>query len=593
MEKNTLLAVVLSVVVITVGFMIQNMFYPAPANKVSTPPAQEKPVGEIQSQDAVQTKENPAENTNAQPAAAAVIADAGTAFVPFDGDNQSPLSAEPVIENDHFKVTFSTRGGTVKSIKLKEHIDNGKPLEMVQRGNSGINAFELYFGDNNVKPLQDLMYYSKPDENTIVFYRNFKIRGDNSGNYFTLKKTYVFKPHDYLMEVRIALENSVNQYLPFNYNGYSYTIGYGPQIGPYTEKLNGRYEYRRYYTYSNGKKINNKLKPGTEKTLTNSVFWSAIVGKYFTVIAVPDSTSYKVTFSNKPVEGVKIASQMFLSRPLIKSSKNEDVYRFYVGPKLKSELVKYDKADKNGFGVQDLNLEEVIDSSSILGWLEWILLKILQISYKIIPNYGVAIIILTIIIKTLLFPFTHKSFESTSRMQALAPKINELKEKYKDNPTKMNAEMQALYKKEGVNPMGGCLPMLLQMPIFFALYGLLNKYFQLRGAVFIPGWINDLSSPESIMHLPFEIPILHWTDIRLLPILFTLTMILSNKMMKNPSADAAGGDSMKMMTTLMPAMFFFIMYNSPSGLLLYWTLTNVITVIQQKYISRKLINKKR
>ena len=596
MEKNTLLAVVLSVVVITLGFMLQNVFFPAPVTQQSTVAAQNTTAGENQDQNSGNTtgqvsEQAPATSTQAAQPAAAASADAASGFVPWDGENQPPLSAAPVMENNHFIVTFSTRGGTVSSIKLKEHIDKGQPLEMVQKGKSDINAFELYFGDKNVKPLQDLMYYSKPDENTIVFYRNFKIRGDESGAFFTLKKTYVFKPNDYLFELRVALENSVNQYLPFNYNGYSYTLGYGPQIGPYAEKLNGRYEYRKYYTYSNGKRINNKLKTNDEKSLSNSVFWSAIVGKYFTVIAVPDSTNYRVTFSNKQVEGVNITSQMFLSRPLIKSSKNEDVYRFYVGPKLKSALASYDKADKNGFGVQDLNLEEVIDTSSILGWLEWILLQILQLSYKVIPNYGIAIIILTIIIKTILFPFTHKSFESTSRMQALTPKINELKEKYKDNPTKMNAEMQALYKKENVNPMGGCLPMLLQMPIFFALYGLLNKYFQLRGAVFIPGWITDLSSPESILSLPFTIPIVGWSDIRLLPILFTLTMILSNKMMKNPSTEASGGDSMKMMTTLMPVMFFFIMYNSPSGLLLYWTLTNVITVIQQKYISKKLIRK--
>lgn len=588
MEKNTLMAVVLSVVVITIGFMIQNTFFPAPQKSTPAPVVQATQ-GEVQAQ---QDASN-AETAEPQPAAPAVKIDATSVFVPFDGDNQPPLSAEPVIETDRLKVTFSSRGGTVSSIKLKDHIDKGEPLEMVQNGDSGINAFELYFGDNHVKPVQDLMYFSKPDSNTIVFYRNFKIRGDNSGAYFTLKKTYVFKPHDYLIELKVALENSVNQYLPFNYNGYSYTLGYGPNIGPYTEKLNGRYEYRRYYTYSNGKKKNNKLKANDEKSFTNSVFWSALVGKYFTVIAIPDSTNYRVTFSNKPVEGVNITSQMFLSRPLIKSSKNEDVYKFYVGPKLKSELAKYNKADKNGFGVQDLNLEEVIDSSSILGWLEWILLQILKISYRIIPNYGVAIIILTIIIKTILYPFTHKSFESTSRMQALTPKINELKEKYKDNPTKMNAEMQALYKRENVNPMGGCLPMLLQMPIFFALYGLLNKYFALRGAVFIPGWITDLSSPESIFNFaPYQIPILGWSDIRLLPILFTLTMILSNKLMQNPSSEAAGGDSMKMMTTLMPVMFFFIMYQSPSGLLLYWTLTNIITVIQQKYISKKLKRKK-
>lgn len=586
MEKNTLIAVVLSVIVITVGFMIQNTFFPPAQPEVPAPVVKENnadtPDSTIQKQDT---------QTPVLQPSAAVGPDAF--FIPLDSESSPPLTGSPTIETKHFYVTFSARGGTISSIKLKDHIDKGGPLEMVQKGDSDLNAFELYLGGPDSKPLRDLMYYSKPDNNTIVFYRNFKVKGDSSDTYFTLKKTYIFKPDDYLIELRVAVENSVNQYLPLNFDGYSYTLAYGPQIGPYVEKLNGRYEYRKYYTYTNGKKINNKLKTNDEKSVNGNVFWAALVGKYFTVIGIPDSTNYKVTFSNKPVEGVKIASRMFLSRPVIKSSKNEDVYKFYIGPKLKSELVKYDKAAKNGFGVQDLNLEEVIDSSSILGWLEWILLQILHLSYKLIPNYGIAIIILTIIIKTILYPFTHKSFESTSRMQALTPKINELKEKYKDNPTKMNQEMQALYKRENVNPMGGCLPMLLQMPIFFALYGLLNKYFALRGAVFIPGWITDLSSPESILNFaPYTIPILGWSDIRLLPILFTLTMILSNKLMQNPSTEAAGGSNMKMMTTLMPVMFFFIMYQSPSGLLLYWTLTNIITVIQQKYISGKMKKKK-
>ncbi len=590
MEKNTLIAVVLSVVVITIGFMLQNTFFPSEKVKTPVPVVQQKENTEPAAKTAV-TSQTAQQNTGIS--TTAVPAAGQGAFVPYDGDKQPPLTGSPTIETKHLLVTFSARGGTVSSIKLKDHLDRGLPLEMVQKGTSGINTFELSFGGPEAKPVNDLMYYSKPDKNSIIFYRNFKVKGDTSGAYFTLKKTYTFNPDDYLMELKVTIDNSVNAYPPLNFNGYSYTLMYGPQIGPYTEKLNGRYDYRRYYTYSNGKRINNKLKANTEKSIKGNISWAALVGKYFTIIGVPDATNYKVTFSNKPVKGEKIVSELFLSRPLIKSSKNEDTFEFYVGPKLKKELVKYDKADKNGFHVQDLNLEAVVDSSSILGWLEWILLQILQFSYKIIPNYGIAIIILTIIIKTLLFPFTHKSFESTSRMQALTPKINELKAKYKDNPTKMNQEMQLLYKKEGVNPLGGCLPMLLQMPIFFALYGLLNKYFELRGAVFIPGWITDLSSPESIFNFaPFQLPILGWSNIRLLPILFTLTMVLSNKMMQNPSTtDAAGGNNMKMMTTLMPLLFFFIMYQSPSGLLLYWTLTNIITVLQQKYISGKLKRK--
>ncbi|MCF6335632.1 MAG: membrane protein insertase YidC, partial [Spirochaetales bacterium] len=467
----------------------------------------------------------------------------------------------------------------------KEHLENGEPLEMIQNGESGINAFNIYFGLESTAPLDDVFYYKKIDKYTHEFYRNYKF---NDTSYFTLKKTYVFSTDDYMFELKVSLENSINDYLPLNFNGYSYSLGFGPQIGPFAEKIGGRYEYRKYFTYENGKLENNKLK-NNYYSVGNNVSWAAIAGKYFTVIGIPDSTQYMATFTDGTVPGINDSSMLFLSRPVIKSSRNVDVYKFYVGPKLNNVLTRYNDPKKNAFGVRDLNLEEVIDTSSWLGWLEWILKKLLVFSYSLVPNYGVAIIIMTVIVKIVLFPFTHKSYESTSRMQALTPKINELKEKFKDTPTKMNAEMAELYKREKVNPMGGCLPMLLQMPIFIALYGLLTKHFDLRGAVFIPGWITDLSSPESIYYFGdiFQIPLLGWTDIRLLPILFTLTMMLSNKLMQSPGANAAGGDSMKMMTTMMPVMFFFIMYNSPSGLLLYWTITNIFTMLQQKLISSR------
>jgi YidC/Oxa1 family membrane protein insertase len=148
--------------------------------------------------------------------------------------------------------------------------------------------------------------------------------------------------------------------------------------------------------------------------------------------------------------------------------------------------------------------------------------------------------------------------------------------------------MAAMYKKEGVSPLGGCLPMLLQFPILIAFYSLLNTHFALRGAVFIPGWINDLSVPEAVVTFnPISVPLLgEFGAIRALPFIMLVTTFLSSKLMQTPGTDASGRN-MKMMTYMMPIMFFFILYNMPSGLLLYWTMQNIFTVAQQWYINHR------
>jgi YidC/Oxa1 family membrane protein insertase len=176
-------------------------------------------------------------------------------------------------------------------------------------------------------------------------------------------------------------------------------------------------------------------------------------------------------------------------------------------------------------------------------------------------------------------------------MQALSPKIKDIQAKYKDNPTKMNAEMAELYKREGYNPMSGCLPMLIQIPIFFAMYNLFNNHFDLRGAMFIPGWIPDLSIPETIWNFaPFRLPILGWSDLRLLPFIYLFSQLLYGKVTQTP--DQQGNAQMKMMLYMMPIMFFFILYDVPAGLLLYWIMSNVLTLVQQIIINKYLAQKK-
>jgi YidC/Oxa1 family membrane protein insertase len=195
----------------------------------------------------------------------------------------------------------------------------------------------------------------------------------------------------------------------------------------------------------------------------------------------------------------------------------------------------------------------------------------------------VAIILLTLLTKVLFLPMTFKSSEATSRMQALNPKINEIRERLKSKPERMNQEIAELYKKEKVNPLSGCLPLLLQMPIFFALYALLNDYFDLRGALFIPGWIPDLSAPEFVWDFsPAAIPLLGWQNLRMLPFVMLATQFLQTKITQTPDAS---NQQMKLLGYAMPAIFFFILYDMPSGLVLYWTIQNLLSIVQQVYIN--------
>jgi YidC/Oxa1 family membrane protein insertase len=169
-----------------------------------------------------------------------------------------------------------------------------------------------------------------------------------------------------------------------------------------------------------------------------------------------------------------------------------------------------------------------------------------------------------------------------AKMQALQPKMKELQAKFKNNPQKLNQEMAALYKKEGVSPLGGCLPMLLQMPIFVALYTLLSGHFELRGATFIAGWINDLSAPDLLFSFkPFRLPIMGIIDgLHLLPFLMLGTTILQSKVSQTSGPTDR---NMALMTYAMPIFFFLILYNLPSGLNLYWTAQNVLSFVQQLY----------
>jgi YidC/Oxa1 family membrane protein insertase len=197
--------------------------------------------------------------------------------------------------------------------------------------------------------------------------------------------------------------------------------------------------------------------------------------------------------------------------------------------------------------------------------------------HEVIPNYGVVIILLSALTKLLFWPLTQKSFKSMREMQKLQPAMAELKEKYKDDPQKLNKAMMELYRERGVNPLGGCLPMLLQMPVFIALFNVLRTTIELRRAPFML-WINDLSSPDIIAKMPFSLPFIG-NNLSLLPILMGVAMFVQQKMQSADPKQAA-------LTYMMPIIFTVLFFTFPSGLVLYWLVNNILTIGHQYLMNR-------
>jgi YidC/Oxa1 family membrane protein insertase len=602
MEKNTLLAIVLSIVVLVGFYLIQGIFFPPAVNQptqssagtetqqsVLTAPDLTPPMDPVDPTSPIMEQLPPIDSTFSPEQTTPVMNQVETT------EDTGPAYEQRInIQTEKMEVVLSSIGGDVVSWKLKEHRDNNDYVEMVLSGNREAHAFTIAFGGLNAQPVTSLFYVNRISQLTVEFYRDFLVpntRTASGGNArFRLTKRYDFKPNDYMFELTVTLDGG-HDVPGFNFDGSAYTLAFGPQMGPRFEKLDNRYEYREYATYSNGKLKKEKVNDSNPAIINTNPKWAAISGKYFTCIAVPLFTQYDLNFSEKSEAGITSASRLNIIRPALNNSRTEDKYRFYLGPKNQDDLHIYNNGN-NDFGLTDMQLVEVASSRGLLSPLEKALKWLLLLFYGMVRNYGVAIILLTLLVKIVFFPLTKKSSEATLRMQSVAPKIKELQEKYKDNKQKLNTEMAELYKKEGYNPLSGCLPMLLQIPIFFAMYSLFNNHFDLRGAGFIPGWIPDLSMPEAIWNFPagVQLPLLGWTALRLLPFIYVGSQLLYGKVTQTP--DQKANTQMKFMLYVLPIVFFFILYDMPSGLLIYWIFSNVLTMVQQLSINKYLAAKK-
>lgn len=523
---------------------------------------------------------------------ALVVEPKNAVYIPVDKGEKSKKFN---FETDLFDITFDTEGASIKSLYLKDHANaDGDYVDIVFKGEKDNNAFLLYWGDDYLDPVTDAFDYSIQD-NKVTFRKTYV---KENGKEFTVVKTYEFKDHDYLFAVTTDVEGS-----ELTDSDYAYTIAYEPQVGPsFTSLKNNNYDYRRFYAGmvnpKNGKVKRNNVKLASNKEFvsTKDFEWFSVTSKYFTVIARPVDTNIDYKYRAMQESGdITQTDGFYISVPSSETQANTIYY--YCGPQLKQYLGSYYNPGDNQWGLMNLNLDDAMESGSLLGWLEVVLKWCLSLLYKIIPNYGIGIILLTIIIKLVLWPLQKKSMESTAKMSTIGPQVKLIQERYPDNPQKQNEEMGKLYKQEGINPVGGCLPLIIQFPILIAFYGLLNKHFELRGAMFIPGWIPDLSVPETVATLGFRIPLLG-NEIHLLPFIYTASMILSMRYTqastKNQNPNQAS--TMWFMTYGMPIMFFFILYSAPSGLLLYWAIQNALSIVQQVYTNKQIekgtLNKK-
>lgn len=493
---------------------------------------------------------------------------------------------------DKAEVILTNRGGDIISYKLLEHLDKdtGTGVQISDNVSEFNRTCALALGVAENSIVDELFEVEKIDDYTYFFKRNFNYNGKK----FSLGKRYTFMPGEYVFKLDIFIHTDDKNGLDFD--GASYTLRTSPQIGPHFNPKQNRYENRQYLAFNGSKTKKVILGSGQFKRYDKDFIWSGIAGKYFLELVIPSAAdTISAGFYSSRLEVNDYANaQAMVERRAFTGSDIQDSYFMYFGPRNEKELKRYNVSEKNGWKISGYRLNQALQTYDWLKWLETILKFIMEMLYKVVHNWGVAIIIMTILLKIAMFPLSKKQSLGTLKMQELQPKMQAIQAKYKDEPQKMQMETQKLYQQAGYNPASGCLPMLFQFLILFAMYDLFNNYFEFRGAMFIPKWIPDLSSGDTVYTLGFNIPLLG-NQIRILPVVYLASQLLFGKITQNGGMTAGNGQngsSMKFMTYGMPIIFFFLFYNAPAGLILYWTISNFFQMGQQILINKMMAEKK-
>jgi YidC/Oxa1 family membrane protein insertase len=487
---------------------------------------------------------------------------------------QASGESETVIENDLYRIVFTNRGGQVKSWVLKKYKDkpDGNPLELVNKVAAEKYGYplSLWLYDESLRAKVNSALYVATSTSSRA---PAEVTFEYSEADLTVHKTYKFD-HSYVVEMQTSVESKGAAVTAFP----MWPAGFGDQTnGPSYAASQTAYQYDNKVERLAIKKIS------SGGTLPGPLHWAGIEDQYFAAVFIPQDplNAALVTLrntieiphdasdrNNKQMDKVEVLGTA------VGNLKGPTSDRLYVGPKALEDL---EKVQVPGITGAEPDLRAIVDfgwlgliARPLFLWLKWT-------HDHVVRNWGWAIVIQTLIINLALLPLRLSQMKSMLKMQRVAPQIKAIQEKYKKyslrDPRKaeMNQEVSALYKKEGVNPAGGCLPLIIQMPFLFAYYRMLGVAIDLRHAPW--GWVKDLSSPD-----PFYI----------LPIAIVVTMFFMQRLTPQAGMDPT---QQKMMNIMMPVMLGYISINLAAGLCLYWSMGNLIGIVQQSVMNRTALGR--
>jgi YidC/Oxa1 family membrane protein insertase len=483
------------------------------------------------------------------------------------------------IETDLFIAEITAKGGLIKRWELKKFKTwDGHPVQLVDLKKGGdlsllfttsdgrlINTRDLYFDVSNNGFSQHVVADGEEYDLNLVL--------PTSGG-GRIVKTLKFRNGEYAFDLGVKFVDMPNVVANFEYQLiWDSGLRYAEENSVDESSFSAAYAFA-------GKELTEidaaSLDVRPEKNITGTVDWVAMRTKYFALAMMPKKGSSDGGYlagsrTAAPDKGVVESYSMAVKMPFKGGTDEGGSFKIFFGPADISLLKRF-----------DIGLDKIVG----LGWTwlirpisEYVMLPLMSLIHYLVPNWGLVIIVFSIIIKIVLHPLTRSSMRSMKKMQALQPLMNEIKEKYKDDPQKMNAQVLNLYKEYGVNPAGGCLPVLLQFPILIALYNVFRATIELRQGNFV-WWITDLSVPDRIFTLPFEIPFFGIRDVSGLALLMGITMFVQQKQtVKDPRQKA--------MIWMMPIMMTLLFNSFPSGLNLYYFIFNLLSIGQQMMINRQ------